>query len=97
MERELNSLRKKYLDQRDPIVHQLQTMVDSFATSQQQILQANQELIQRTINLQMEQYHNAVQVTLFMDFCCFRCIDCLISGSLRVHKCPEFFAVHYIM
>ena len=63
MERELNNLRKKYLDQKDPIVHQLQTMVDSFAASQQQILQANQELIQRTINQQMEHYNNAIQVS----------------------------------
>ena len=65
MEKELNGLRKKYLDQKDPIVHQLQTMVDSFATSQQQILQANQELIQRTINQQMDHYHNIAQVCGF--------------------------------
>ena len=62
MEKELNGLRKKYLDQKDPVVEQLQAMVDAFANSQQQMLQANQDHIQRTINQQMEAYNASMQV-----------------------------------
>merc|ERR1712142_265495 len=64
MEKELSCLRKKYLEQKDPVVQQLQIMVDSFANSQQQILQANQELIQRTINQQIDAYHTTIQASL---------------------------------
>ena len=63
MEKELNGLRKKYLDQKDPVVEQLQAMVDAFANSQQQMLQANQDLIQRTVNQQMEAYNASMQVS----------------------------------
>ena len=62
MEKELSSLRKKYLEQKDPVVQQLQVLVDSFTKSQQQILQANQELIQRTVSQQMDAYQATVQV-----------------------------------
>jgi len=64
MEKELSSLRKKYLEQKDPVVQQLQVLVDSFSKSQQQILQANQELIQRTVSQQMDAYHATVQASL---------------------------------
>ena len=96
MEKELSTLRKKYLDQKDPVVQQLQLMVDSFAKSQQQILQANQELIQRTINQQMEAYHANVQVAegdSFFALPLLAFISCLVSFVFRgdyasVRICP---------
>jgi flagellar hook-associated protein FlgK len=62
MEKELTNIRKKHLEQRDPIVQQLQGLIENFNKSQAQLVQSNQDMIQRTINQQLEKLNLSVQV-----------------------------------